>query len=129
MTAWTIFVRVLAAVAMVAYPVVVWLGMSSGSPRQIAIILLAVMTPAVLMKSRRAGASRQVRGLAAVPATILAATSTARMVAGTAASPRTCLEAPARRDFIRTAGVITASRMMAIWRGEPEDIPSQTTTG
>ena len=72
MTAWTIFVRVLAAVAMVAYPVVVWLGMSSGSPRQIAIILLAVMTPAVLMKSRRAGASRQVRGLAAVPATILA---------------------------------------------------------
>ena len=60
------------AVAMVAYPVVVWLGMSSGSPRQIAIILLAVMTPAVLMKSRRAGASRHVRGLAAVPATILA---------------------------------------------------------
>ncbi len=56
---------------MIAYPIVVWLGLSSGSPRHVAILLLAVMTPALLLRSRGQGGRPPLRGLAVVPATIL----------------------------------------------------------
>lgn len=51
---------------MIAYPVVVWLGLSSGSPRLVATALLAVMAPALLL--RRRAAARE--GLAVVPVAI-----------------------------------------------------------
>jgi uncharacterized membrane protein len=68
---WAILVRVLAAIALVAYPAFVWIGLSSGSPRQVAIVLLCVMVPAMLFRAGNRNAPKNVRGLAAVPATIL----------------------------------------------------------
>ncbi|MEC7726399.1 MAG: hypothetical protein VYD05_12845 [Planctomycetota bacterium] len=82
MTAWAITLRVLAGVAMIAYPVIVWIGFSSGSPRGVAIILLSVMTPAMLLRSRSAAPTNRVRGLAAVPATILAVLLAAALMDG-----------------------------------------------
>ncbi|MFO1076612.1 MAG: hypothetical protein U1E73_02680 [Planctomycetota bacterium] len=70
-SAWAVVVRIAAAVAMIAYPVVVWLGLSGAaegrsSARGIALLLLAVIAPAVFAGMRRS--QRQaVRGLAAVP--------------------------------------------------------------
>ncbi|MFN3239901.1 MAG: hypothetical protein ACE37K_00115 [Planctomycetota bacterium] len=71
MKIWAILVRVLAAIALVAYPAFVWIGLSSGSPRQVAIVLLCVMVPAMLFRAGKGNAPKNVRGLAAVPATIL----------------------------------------------------------
>jgi len=56
---------------MIAYPVVVWLGLSSGSPRHVATLLLALMVPATLLRRRASGDRGRVRSLAVVPATIL----------------------------------------------------------
>ena len=67
---------------MIAYPIVVWQGLAQGSPRQVAIVLLAVMTPALLLKARKAPAEARVRGLAAVPATILAVLLAAAILDG-----------------------------------------------
>lgn len=68
---WAFIARLVAGVALVAYPIFVWLGLSAqpgehGSPRLIALLLLAVVAPAVFVRMRR---SRQqgVRGLAAIP--------------------------------------------------------------
>ena len=70
MKVWSVALRALAAATMIAYPAFVWLGLSSGSPRQVAIVLLALMTPAYLLRrsklERRSGV-----GLAAAPLTIL----------------------------------------------------------
>ena len=82
MNAWAVPLRILAAVAMVAYPVVVWQGLATGSPRQVAIVLLAVMTPAMLLKTRGSRAGARVRGLAAVPVTILAVLLAAAVLDG-----------------------------------------------
>jgi len=80
--AWAVPLRILAAVAMVAYPAVVWQGLATGSPRQVAIVLLAVMTPAMLLKTRGSRTGARVRGLAAVPATILAVLLAAAVLDG-----------------------------------------------
>lgn len=82
MSPWAITLRVLAGVAMIAYPAIVWIGISSGSPRQVAIILLSVMTPAMLLRSRTAASTSRVRGLAAVPATILTVLLAAALMDG-----------------------------------------------
>lgn len=71
MNAGSIILRTIAAIALLAYPALVYFGMSSGSPRQVSLILLLVMVPALLLRLRKS--SRQaVRGLAAVPMTIMA---------------------------------------------------------
>jgi len=71
MKLWAVAARVLAAIALIAYPAFVWIGLSSGSPRQVAMLLLAVMIPAMLFRASKSNAPKNVRGLAAVPATIL----------------------------------------------------------
>ena len=71
MKAWAIILRSVAALTLLAYPVLVYFGLSSGSPRQVSLVLLLVMTPALILRLR--SSSRQaVRGLAAVPLTIVA---------------------------------------------------------
>ena len=84
MKVWTILLRALAAVIVVGYPVIVWFGISSGSPRQIAIVLLAVMTPAMFLRARGNAAAADIRGLAIVPATVLALLSVAAWMDGAA---------------------------------------------
>lgn len=84
MNAWTVTLRAVAAIAMIAYPVVVWQGLSAGSPRAVAIALLLVMTPALLLKKTGAERRARVRGLAAVPATILAVLIVAALLDGSA---------------------------------------------
>ena len=69
MKVWSVVLRALAAAAMIAYPGFVWLGLSSGSPRQVAIVLLALMAPAYLLRKAKP-ASSPGAGLAAVPVTI-----------------------------------------------------------
>lgn len=69
--------RIAAAIAMIAYPVVVWLGLSGAaegwsSARGIALVLLAVTAPAVFVGMRRSRKAA-VRGLAAVPFTTVIA--------------------------------------------------------
>ena len=70
MKVWSVALRVLAAATMIAYPAFVWLGLSSGSPRQVAIILLALMTPACLLRRSKRERGQGV-ALVAVPITIL----------------------------------------------------------
>lgn len=63
---WTIVAKVLFAVVLVAYPVLVWQGLQNGTPRTIAAVLLCVALPVAAMrmqKSSRVG----LRGLAFVP--------------------------------------------------------------
>ncbi|HEX6812656.1 MAG TPA: hypothetical protein VF384_13600 [Planctomycetota bacterium] len=62
---------VLLAVVFVAYPLFVWIGLSQGSPRHVAAILLCVMVPVAWIRMRRSQRAAM-RGLAAVPiATLL----------------------------------------------------------
>ena len=82
MKVWAILARVLAAIALIAYPAFVWIGLSSGSPRQVAMVLLAVMIPAMLFRASKSQAPKNVRGLAAVPATILVILITAALLDG-----------------------------------------------
>ncbi|HEB51668.1 MAG TPA: hypothetical protein ENI87_00275 [bacterium] len=71
MNAWSIAVRLLAAIVVIAYPALVWLGLSVGSPRTIAIVLLLVMIPASMLRARSHWTTVG-RGLLAVPVTVLA---------------------------------------------------------
>jgi len=63
---WTTAARVLAALAMIAYPLLVWRGLAHASPRAMALGLLCVLVPAVLirLRSRPHG---PLRGLAFLP--------------------------------------------------------------
>lgn len=70
-TPWARVARGLAGVALLAYPVLVWLGLSSRSPRAIALILLCVLAPAAFLRLRTV-AGRELRGLAAIPLASLA---------------------------------------------------------
>lgn len=66
----TVALRALAAIALVAYPLLAWLGLSAGSPRQVALVLLAALLISFGLRSR-GRARHAVRGLAAVPLTML----------------------------------------------------------
>jgi uncharacterized membrane protein len=67
--AWSRRLRVLAAAALVAYPLVVWLGLPGRSPRVLAVVLLALMAPLAPLALLRIHAARRadLRGLAAIP--------------------------------------------------------------
>ena len=84
MKVWAILLRATAAAALVAYPAFVWIGLASGSPRTVAIVLSALMVPALVLRKRRSDAEPTLRGLAAVPATILAILLVAAVLDGTA---------------------------------------------
>lgn len=71
MNAWSIILRSLAAIALFAYPAIVYFGMSSGSPRQVSLVLLLVIAPALILRLRKSS-HQAVRSLAAVPLTIIA---------------------------------------------------------
>ena len=68
--------RALAAIALIAYPVLVWRGLASGRPRTIALVLLVVLTPAAWLRLRAAERS-EMRGLLAVPLVTLASLAAA----------------------------------------------------
>ena len=70
MNAWSIILRTLAAIVLIAYPALVYFGMSSGSPRQVSLVLILVMAPAMILRLRKSS-QQAVRGLAAVPITIV----------------------------------------------------------
>jgi len=74
-----IILRSLGAIALLAYPVLVYLGMSSGSPRQVSLLLLVVMAPALILRLRKSS-QQAIRGLAAVPLTIIAILSLAALL-------------------------------------------------
>lgn len=62
--------RVLAGAAFVAYPVLIWIGLSRWSPRLLAVVLLGVLIPIVVLRWRsgEAGPSRRaMSGLAVLP--------------------------------------------------------------
>ncbi len=61
-----LIIRALAAIAVIAYPILVWRGLASGSPRSIGLILLVVLTPAAYLRLR-SGKNENLRGLAMVP--------------------------------------------------------------
>lgn len=71
MNAWSIILRSLAAIALLTYPAFVYFGMSSDSPRQVSLVLLLVMAPAMVLRLRKSSL-QHIRGLAAVPLTIIA---------------------------------------------------------
>ena len=58
--------RGIAGIALCAYPVIVWLGLSRQSPRQVALVLLAILLPSVLLRMRNARRA-ELRGLAILP--------------------------------------------------------------
>ena len=57
---------VLLGIVMVAYPLLVWIGLSQGSPRYVAAILLGVVAPIAAIRMRRSQRAAM-RGLAFVP--------------------------------------------------------------
>jgi uncharacterized membrane protein len=61
----------LAAVALVAYPLLVWVGLTRGSPRRLALVLLAVLLPAIVIRMR--ASTSRLRGLALLPLVTVAA--------------------------------------------------------
>lgn len=61
-----LIIRILAAIAVIAYPILVWRGLASGSPRSIGLILLVVLTPAAYLRLR-AGKNENLRGMAMIP--------------------------------------------------------------
>lgn len=63
---WSTFARYLAIVAFIGYPLLVWRGLSAGSPRTIALILLVVLAPAAYLRLRSTNRP-QTRGLMAIP--------------------------------------------------------------
>ena len=67
---WTTALRLLAAIALVAYPAFVWLGLSAGSARDVALVLLLVLTPAAVLRLRKS-TQAAVRGLAVLPLTMI----------------------------------------------------------
>ncbi|HTE06153.1 MAG TPA: hypothetical protein VK824_08155 [Planctomycetota bacterium] len=64
--------RVLGIVLLVAYPVLVHFGVTHGSPRLVALVLLGVLLPVVLLRWRRPDAAAM-RGLALIPLVTVAA--------------------------------------------------------
>lgn len=60
------FAAVLLGTVLVAYPLFVWIGLSQGSPRHVAAILLLVVAPIAFIRMRRSQRAAM-RGLAAVP--------------------------------------------------------------
>lgn len=82
MNAWSIILRTLAAIVLIAYPALVYFGMSSGSPRQVSLVLILVMAPAMILRLRKSS-QQAVRGLAAVPITIVAILLIAAIFDGT----------------------------------------------
>lgn len=62
----TIPIRVLAALAVIAYPLLVWRGLASESPRSIALVLMVVLAPAAYLRLRN-GKNENLRGMALVP--------------------------------------------------------------
>ncbi len=71
--------RIVAGLALVAYPPLVWLSMSSQSPRQVALLLAAAIAPAAYLRLRH-GTKAPLRGLAAIPLVTLTALATAAML-------------------------------------------------
>lgn len=82
MNAWSVILRSLAAIALLAYPALVYFGMSSGSPRQVSLVLLLVMAPALILRLRKSS-QQAVRGLVAVPITIISILLIAAALDGT----------------------------------------------
>lgn len=79
MNVWPHILRALAAVVLCAYPALVYFGLSSGSPRQVSLVLLLAMSPALILRLRQS--SRQaVRGLIVVPLTIISILSLAAIL-------------------------------------------------
>jgi len=62
----TIPIRALAAIAVIAYPILVWRGLSTESPRSIALILLVILAPAAYLRLRN-GKNEKLRGVAIIP--------------------------------------------------------------
>lgn len=60
--------RILTGALFVAYPVLVWIGLRAGSPRRVALILLAILVPIGLLRLKRGGAQ------AALPAGVACVT-------------------------------------------------------
>lgn len=65
-SAFGIAAKVLFAIVVVAYPVLVWQGLQAGSPRLLAAILTVVVLPVAAIRMR-GSARASLRGLAAVP--------------------------------------------------------------
>ena len=62
----TIPIRVLAAIALVVYPILVWRGLASESPRSIALVLLVILAPAAFLRMR-SSKNANMRGLMVIP--------------------------------------------------------------
>jgi len=70
---------VLAAVALCTYPFLVWLGLTSRSPRPIALLLLCILAPAVFFRLRSRSKS-DLRGVAAIPLVTVASLGAATVL-------------------------------------------------
>lgn len=79
MNVWPHILRSLAAVVLCAYPALVYFGLSSGSPRQVSLVLLVAMTPALILRLRQSS-KQAVRGLIVVPLTIISILSLAAIL-------------------------------------------------
>ncbi|MFT4515251.1 MAG: putative membrane protein [Planctomycetota bacterium] len=77
--AWPHILRSVAAVVLCAYPALVYFGMSSGSARQVSLVLLLAMSPAFILRLRKSS-NQAMRGLAAVPLTTIAILSLAAIL-------------------------------------------------
>jgi uncharacterized membrane protein len=77
--AWSRWLRGLAAAALVAYPVVVWLGLPGRGPRVLALGLLALVAPFALLRVHAARAA-DLRGLAAIPLVTVASLAVAALL-------------------------------------------------
>ena len=68
---------ILATIGLIAYPVLVWLALSSQSPRFVALLLVAITAPAAYLRLRHSK-REHLRGLASIPlVTVLAFASAA----------------------------------------------------
>tara|TARA_R110002094_G_scaffold176508_1_gene156421 strand:- start:609 stop:1238 length:630 start_codon:yes stop_codon:yes gene_type:complete len=76
---WQHILRTLMAGVLCAYPALVYFGMSSGSPRQVSLVLLLVMSPMLILRLRKSS-KQAVRGLVVVPVTIIALLSLAAIL-------------------------------------------------
>jgi len=63
---WIIGARILAGVALICYPLLVWLGLTRESPRALALVLLCIVGPVATIRLWRADRAAM-RGLAALP--------------------------------------------------------------
>lgn len=79
MKIWSQILRALAALVLLAYPGLVYFGMSSGSPRQVSIVLLLVLAPAIFFRLNK-NSNQGVRILAVAPLSIIAILSLTALV-------------------------------------------------